>query len=642
MPPFNFYRRRWRPNWRTYRKRRFPRRRRPRQTFRRRFRRKRWVRRRSKKFYKKLKRITLKVWQPKSIRKCTIKGPLCLFACGIRKISNNFTLFSESYVPEGESGGGAWSIMQLTLSALWDEYIHFKNWWTVTNDNHPLVRYLKCKFKFYRSKFTDYVVVPQLCPPFAVTRDDYLGTQPLRLLMNKNKIIVPKLTASSTKKYIKRTFFPPSMWTTNWYFQQDVTKIPLIVLKTAAMSLNQPWQPEDMVSYNITLHALSTFFENPKFKTEKQTAYSPKTQPQTPTKPYYLYGTETPNDKHTYDSNQLIRLTNTNTFTRGKPGPQQTNWGNPFHPAYGATHSAIYYSTIEPKENFTQKTFTPIAHLYQTCRYNPFKDKGTGNKVYFKSTSLEQGKMNTLPTDAKILITDIPLWIIFWGWSSWLKKLHPINHMETDYLYIVQSPYIYPKQDWYVFIDMYFVNMQSEDEHLTETEKNFWHPRYDFQQDCEFYFAQSGPYAPKINMSKCIQANCFYSFYVKWGGCPAHMDTFTNPEDQERFPIPNNFPQTNEIKDPTFSKFGYIYEWDEKRQCITKTAAKRIKTYESPTKYFAEYGTKDVPHQTQTEESDETTDEEKAQTSTTEEQLLQLKLYQKQLKRQLRKLRLKL
>lgn len=566
-----------------------------------------------------------------------------MLACGITKIANNFTLFSESIVPEGESGGGGWSIMQLTLTALWDEYIHFRNWWTTTNDNHPLVRYIKCKMKFYKSKHTDYVVVPQLCPPFAVTRDDYLSTQPLRMLMNRHKIIVPKLTSASKKKYIKKTFYPPSMWSTKWYFQQDICKFPLIVFKTAACSLNQPWQPQDMISYNITLHALSTFFENPKFKTPPNTPYSPKHKPSTPTTSYYLYGTETPKANHNYMDTELTALVNTNTFTRGKHGVKTaSNWGNPFHPAYGGSHAQIYYSDKPPTSGWTgEQTFTPIAHLYQTCRYNPLKDKGKGNKVYWKSTSLEQGYMSTLPTNSQILIEDMPLWLIFWGWSSWIKKLHPINHMETEYMYIVQSPYIYPKQDWYVFLDMYFINIQPESEHLTETEKNYWHPRYDFQEEVEFYFAQSGPYTPKINMSKCIQVNSFYSFFVKWGGCPAHMDTFTNPEEQERFPIPNNFPQTNEIQDPALSKHRHLYEWDEKRECITAPAAKRIKTYQSPPKSLTDFGTKDIPYKAQTEESDQTSEEEETQTPP-EQQLLQLKHQQRLLKRKLRKYRLKL
>ncbi len=192
LPPWT-----WRKRWRRKRPRRYwTTRRRFRPTFQRAFyrRRRRRVRKRYYKRYfnKKLKRITLKEWQPKTIRKCAIKGDLCLFACGRYRITHNYTLYSESMVPEGEPGGGAWSIMQLTLRALWDEYVHFRNWWTKSNDGLPLVRYNYCKFKFYRAKECDYIVTPVLTPPFNVGRDDYLNTHPIRALMNRNKIIVTR------------------------------------------------------------------------------------------------------------------------------------------------------------------------------------------------------------------------------------------------------------------------------------------------------------------------------------------------------------------------------------------------------------------------------------------------------------------
>ncbi len=95
--------------------------------------------------------------------------------------------------------------MQLTLRALYDELLHNRNWWTGSNVNKPLVRYIGCSFKFYRSKHTDYIVSISLCPPFEVTALDYLNTQPSLHLMNKNKIIVPRLDRTWTKRaYIKK------------------------------------------------------------------------------------------------------------------------------------------------------------------------------------------------------------------------------------------------------------------------------------------------------------------------------------------------------------------------------------------------------------------------------------------------------
>ena len=225
---------------------------------------------------------------------------------------------------------------------------------------------------------------------------------------------------------------------------------------------------------------------------------------------------------------------------------------------------------------------------------------------------------------------------VSWGWIDWLRKLHPINHIDSEYLCVVKSKHITPQQNWYVFLDYYFYEQSHESEEITDAERQNWHPKYDFQKESMFHIAESGPGTPKIDRSKCIQAQCFYSFSLKWGGCPANMDTFTNPCEQEKFPSPNNIIQPNEITNPAKSKESYLYSWDEQQGIITRPAAKRIKTYLSPTKSFTDYGAKDLPPKAQETESDQETTEE--ETETLQEQLLKLRKYRKQLKRRINRL----
>ncbi len=184
----------------------------------------------------------------------------------------------------------------------------------------------------------------------------------------------------------------------------------------------------------------------------------------------------------------------------------------------------------------------------------------------------------------------------FGGWVDWLRKLHPINHIDTEYLCVIKSNYLTPKMSWYVFLDYYFIKQEHEQSDLTETEIQNWHPRYDFQRESLFYIAQAGPGTPKIDRTKCIQANCFYSFSLKWGGCPANMETFTNPCEQEKFPIPRNILQPTEVSDPAKSKKSYLYQWDEQQGVITMPTAKRIKKHSQSSTSLTDYGAK--THQT--------------------------------------------
>nr|UGV42648.1 MAG: ORF1 [TTV-like mini virus] len=655
MPPFNFYRRRYYPNrWR--RNRRYLRRRRPRRFIRRRFWRRRWVRRRRfyKRYKRKLKFIKLKQWQPESIKKCRIKGNLCMFTCGRGHTNHNWVLTSESYVPTSEPGGGSWSIFQITLRVLYDDYISGRNWWTGSNTNLPLARYLGGTLKFYRSEFTDYIVTIQNTGPFEVTLDTYLSTQPTRHLMNHRHFIVTKLGRGPNKKtYVKKRLRPPALFQNKWYFQQDIYNTPLTMITVTACSLDQMYAPQDQISTNITLYSLNTnLFQLTNWERKP---YSIKA---TGTIETYLYTTHDHIELNQQPKwKQLILLGDVTNYTNGdkmqqtgisKPSDafqvnQQNKWGNPFTKHNQSNNDPIYYGPKPKTNNDTWESnaeVSLITSLWIECRYNPFKDKGKGNKVYIVPTDSGNNSFLSLPTNSKLLITDLPLWIIFWGWTDWLLKSRPIGHLSEEWQIVIQSKYIYPTLPCYVFIDKYFRNppehYQTE---LTETDKVHWHPKYSMQTEQLEIISQTGPAAPKINNTKQIEAHLHYNFYFKWGGNPAPMETINDPAEQEKYPTPSNQLQRLEIESPGEPKEYKLYAFDEKRQQITTRAAKRLKTDYSTPQSFTEYGPKDIPLQ-EAVETQSSSEEEEIQTPFQDQEQLRIFLRRKKqlYKQQLRKL----
>lgn len=613
MPPFNFYRRRWYSNWPYRRRRRFTRRR-PRQTIRRRFRRRFWVRRRRRRFkrHKKLLNIKLKEWQPKKIRKCTIEGLLCTIQCGRGKVNHNFTLDQELYVNEGEPGGGSWSIMQVTLRVLYEEYLACRNWWTTSNQGLPLVRYTGGYIKLYRSQQTDYIATINTCPPFEVTRDSYFGAQPSRLIMNKYKIIVPKLSRTHLKKpYIKKKIHPPSLFQNKWYFQKDLYNIPLFMITTSCCSLGQVFSREDEINSNITLTSLNLdFFQNPQWGDLPDLGYRPKFSGTTNT---YLFVAENGQTQITKYS-ELIPMLQTKKLADGQKLPTNSSeafetignlkviknnyWGNPFNPKYIHTHR-YFYGPYPTPQNYNTANVTELHELFFKLRYNPFRDKGKGNQIYLKSTSLPQSSFMVLPTNENLLVEHLPIWLVLYAWEDWLLKSKPVQHLYQDYQLLIRTDYFYPKRQCYLILDKYFWDATNNSIHpLTETDKANWHPKLEMQAYSTEKLATTGPLAPKINFTKNIETHILYKLFFKWGGCPAPMEQITDPSEQEKYPTPSNFIPTIEIQDPTTPEQYTLWEWDERRDMLTGKATKRIKLHQEPTNYFTEYGAKDPETQT--------------------------------------------
>nr|CAF05767.1 hypothetical protein [Torque teno virus] len=164
-------RRRWwfRKRWTRGRlRRRWPRsaRRRPRR--RRVRRRRRWRRgRRKTRTYRRRRRfrrrrrkakLIIKLWQPAVIKRCRIKGYIPLIISGNGTFATNFTSHINDRIMKGPFGGGH-STMRFSLYILFEEHLRHMNFWTRSNDNLELTRYLGASVKIYRHPDQDFIVI---------------------------------------------------------------------------------------------------------------------------------------------------------------------------------------------------------------------------------------------------------------------------------------------------------------------------------------------------------------------------------------------------------------------------------------------------------------------------------------------------
>nr|ALN98251.1 ORF1 [Gorilla anellovirus] len=599
---------RWRRNWRR-RLNPYTRRRLRLWRFRNPIRQRRRHRRRVRK--RKLKYLTLRQWQPKTIRNCKIKGLICLFQAGHERFSNNWGQYQASYVPEHWPGGGGWSLLVFSLGALYQEFQLLRNWWTTSNRGLPLVRYLGCSFKFYQSEHTDYVATYTTCYPMTDTKYMHANAQPSRMLMSYQKVIVPcKKTNPKRKGYIKKYIKPPKQMLNKWFFQKGMCNTGLVLLTTTACSLDQYYLSNNNISNNITLCSLNTTpFTHKAFQQDITT------KPFTPKPSFYLIGSKNGEQKLKYKD--LIILGNTHDYTDGHTFSEvigrttgkftsqdvtkymkKENWGNPFYSEFLKESQRVWITNTDPLKDFNRELTSEVQNITELsnpivvkCRYNPNKDTGEGNIAYFLKNTKEENGWRA-PTGEDLYIDGFPLWILLFGWADWQKKLAIQQQIDINYMLVVQTPFISPPLPYYVFLDNNFIDgLGPHGQQRTPSDSAHWYPKFLYQQSTVNAICISGPGSPKGEGVKSIQAKMEYTFRFKWGGCPAPMENITDPCQQSIFPVPDKINQRLQIQSPELCPTTNLYSWDERRQTITKTAAKRLKTDSELTKFMLTDGT---------------------------------------------------
>nr|UGV33979.1 MAG: ORF1 [TTV-like mini virus] len=648
MPPY-----RRPPYYRTYWRNR--RRRRPytwrfRKTlFRRRNRRRKRVRRRRQpKIRRKLRHLKIFQWQPVRIRNCRIQGMFPLFQAGWGRYSNDYEMYKNSYVPEYQPGGGGWSIFQISLNTLYEQHKQLMNWWTKSNNDYNLVRYIKLKLKFYRQHNTDYVVSYQTQYPFEIGKFHFPSSHPQRLLMYNHKIIVPSYSTLPNwrKDYIKKTIRPPKQFLNKWYFQSKFCRFPLIMINAAACSLKEYFISDRSESNNISLFSINTdVFTHKNFR---DTNYKHHQFGYIPNASYYMYGTvngttEGKNPKR----GELIYLGDTTRNMPGIPinnkpfgGTTYTNteWGNPFWKEYINKNSKTWISTVQPLEvfkettqreetadNITEMTKDIIIH----CRYNPNLDTGEGNVAKWLNTNLLQNNWET-EAGPDFTIQGFPLWIMLWGWEDWTRKLGRLNNLDTEYVLVIHSPFIYPKLKAYVFMSQSWCTGQGPynqpHEEISQYNRLNWQPCWQYQKEAIEDLLMCGPAVPRNHGQ--IQAHAHYSFFFKWGGQPNYTEKIADPCSKQDWALPNNILEESEISNPNNDPTKEIYNFDIRRNLLTQAATERLKQdSEIECSLFTdgEQTSTTVPLQTQYKKK-------KKKTQTKEESLQTLQLHINQLR----------
>nr|UGV37543.1 MAG: ORF1 [TTV-like mini virus] len=598
--PWKTWRRRWRRTWR----------RRTRPPFRRR---RIWRNRRYRvrKYKRKLKNITVKQWQPTSIKKLTVRGIYPLFAGTTDRIGFDNTAYIDRIAPHNYPGGGLYSITVFTLQGLFELHNKARNWWTVSNCNLPLIRYQGCTVKLFNSSSVDYVCVAVNCGELKATEKMFQSCQPSVLMLNKRKkVLLCKDFKHRRRPYKKWFIRPPALLYNKWYFQKELANFPLVMFLSSAMSLDRYYLPASSVSESIGFQALNTdFFQIHNWKPSTFSIYKPQEE-------LYLLATSSPTQtwQNTYPTTWRV-LGNTKDHILGNPigQPSQTNtWdnlvdkhvqsklnlGNPFHETYFSQEApemlcllkvpktsslASELKKLNPnktgREQPTGMLISVTKPFTISCRYNPQPD--TGQNVAFMANITTDTTPWHKPSDDHVITQGLPLWMLLWGWHDYLAKTKVPLHLDTDYVQCIVSDFISPESmTYYLPLDWFFLHGRSpycEDKEIKPYDQQNWHPKWNFQTQSISHILQSGPATAKLPSLISAEAHIQYKFHFKVGGCPPKMDEVCDPFKQPEYPEPGNLLSSILLQNPEYPIPYYINSFDQRRDLLTERASKRIK-----------------------------------------------------------------
>nr|UHM26111.1 MAG: ORF1 [Torque teno midi virus] len=567
--PFYWRRRKrwwWGKRWNRYkRKPRYKRRRRPykrRRAFRTHRRRR---RRRRYKVRRKKQTITVKQWQPDSIRKCKIKGygVLVLGAQG-RQMLCYTNMIKYNWIPKAPGGGG-FGCQLFSLGSLYTDYIFKKNIWTHTNIYYDLVRYLFVKFTFYRHPETDFIIAYDRMPPFDIQKYTYMYCHPANLLLSKHKkLLLSAATNPKGKLKLTLKIKPPKQMLSKWFFSSQFSSAGLVLLKAAAMNTRYANLGCCNTNQLLTIYYLDPIF----YAYGNWCHQAAQTQPylpnSSPLPKYFLWLPGENINTNTQDDDK-------HRYTRPTNFDDSISWDKGWFCTKLMTAIQISSSTTP-----TQKQ---AALPVNVTRYNPNYDSGQLSEMWFCS-GFSSGHEKP-DKDHDLYMSGFPLWMLVWGFINYVQMKKRDKTFFDTYYVVLKSPAFFPEPQigagtYYIPIDEEFMlGKLPYDEYVTHTMKANWYPKLKYQMKTLNNIACTGPFVPKYDQTKnsTWELDYYYQFFFKFGGPEISDPKVTDPQYQPKYDVPDTIANAIQVTDPAKNKAAKLFHsWDWRRGLLTKRA----------------------------------------------------------------------
>nr|UGV44636.1 MAG: ORF1 [Torque teno virus] len=651
-----WWRRRRRPwrrrRWRRWRRRRRPRRRRPARRYRRRRtvrrrRRGRWTRRyrrwRRKGKRRGKKKIIIRQWQPNYRRRCNIVGYMPLLICGENTVARNYATHSDdSYYP-GPFGGGM-TTDKFTLRILYDEYKRFMNYWTASNEDLDLCRYLGCTLYVFRHPEVDFIIIINTSPPFLDTEITGPSIHPGMMALNKRARWIPSLkNRPGRKHYVKIKVGAPRMFTDKWYPQTDLCDMTLLTIFASAADMQYPFgsplTDTIIVSfqvlqsmYNDCLSVLPSNFAQPSGKgyllyekIRKHLPYYNTTQTQAQLKRYIDNQTTTTDTWNSYINTKKFNSVEDPTTDSNSIGGPCTTYSDTWYKGTAYVKkiteippkaAKLYYDETKKLIGITFTGSTEYLHYtgglytsiwlsagrsyfetkgpYTDITYNPFADRGEGNMVWIDWLTKDSSEYSK--TQSKCLIADMPLWASVYGYTEYCSKVTGDTNIEHNCRCVIRSPYTVPQLldhnnslRGYVPYSFNFGNgkMPGGSSAVPMRMRAKWYVTLFHQKEVLEALAQSGPYAYHSDIKK-VSLGVKYRFKWVWGGNPVSQQVVRNPCKTTQGSSGNRVPRSIQVVDPRYNTPELtIHAWDFRHGFFGRKAIKRMQEQPIPHDTFS-------------------------------------------------------
>lgn len=524
-------------------------------------------------------------------------------------------------ISKGPYGGGM-TTTKFTLRILYDEFTRFMNFWTVSNEDLDLCRYVGCKLIFFKHPTVDFIVQINTQPPFLDTHLTAASIHPGIMMLSKRHILIPSLkTRPSRKHRVVVRVGAPRLFQDKWYPQSDLCDTVLLSIFATACDLQYPFgspltdnpcvnfqilgpQYKKHLSISSTMDTTNKahydqnlFNQTALYNTFQTIAQLKETGQIEPQNSEWGWTTVQNSTQLSIDGNNALDSRDTwykgNTYKNNisklaektrKRFKAATQTALPNYPTIMSTdlyeyHSGIYSSIFLS----AGRSYFETTGAYSDIIYNPFTDKGTGNIIWIDYLTKEDTIF--VKNKSKCEIMDMPLWAACTGYTEFCAKYTGDSAIIYNARVLIRCPYTEPMlidhsdpNKGFVPYSFNFGNgkMPGGSSNVPIRMRAKWYVNIFHQKEVLEALVQSGPFGYRGDIKSAV-LSMKYRFHWKWGGNPISKQVVRNPCSNSSSSAAHRGPRSVQAVDPKYVTPEVTWHsWDIRRGLFGKAGIKRM------------------------------------------------------------------